>query len=369
MRSLDYGLYDIMEQLSVDHRWDVLTVIMLRCDSVRNRSWPAMRTIAKKACPTSGVNGNLEMATRAKKWLMDHGAIELVPYKKRVGPELLLPRNRHVYQLTGVINFDGKIYPYWYLPGAKHVSGDETTGPEDVSGDEVSPDEVSGDEISPDETNLSTESILNQSNLESEKESSSIKEDDLIISIFRSLENAETTLALDRELTIAWCEYVIWRRDQTEFKKIGVERDYVFRMVEQKEPVAKFETLQKDDRLPDNYPTFEEIQLQRDADEKKKIDRIAKLKSAVKVTDRIDDVTLKKWNDYCSQPVNQAISENMVIVDQTEYELTIVLVQPLPREFSLMNFLGGGLRQFIGKRSHVISPEQWGKYQKRVIDG
>ena len=92
-------------------------------------------------------------------------------------------RIAYLCQLTGVINLDGKVYPYLYNPGREHVSGDETTGDEDVSGDEISGDEISGAETSGAETSgaetnhSSVVSSIN-SNQESGSDSSSSSDDD-----------------------------------------------------------------------------------------------------------------------------------------------------------------------------------------------
>lgn len=95
--SLDFELKGAMPTLCQDGRWNVLTVLILH-SNIRNRCYPGMDTIAELA-----TNGNKTRATRAKKWLGDHGAFELVPYNKRVEDELNCAKRQHVYQLTGTV--------------------------------------------------------------------------------------------------------------------------------------------------------------------------------------------------------------------------------------------------------------------------
>jgi len=58
---------------------------------------------------------SIVLVTRAKQWLLDVGAMVLVPYNKRVDDELKLPPRQHVYQLTGMIKLGDEIVPYLYL--------------------------------------------------------------------------------------------------------------------------------------------------------------------------------------------------------------------------------------------------------------
>jgi len=95
MATLSYELKGCMPMLCKDARWNVLTVLILHAN-IRNRCYVSMETLAEMAAST-----NLTKATRAKKWLEQHGAFELVPYNKRVDEEKDLPKRQHVYQLTG----------------------------------------------------------------------------------------------------------------------------------------------------------------------------------------------------------------------------------------------------------------------------
>ena len=120
MTPLSYHLKKWMPILCTDARWNILTALILHANE-RNRCWPTMDTLADL-----GAHGNKARATRAKKWLEAHGAIELVPSKLRVGKEKTLPGRQHVYQLTGVFKHcedpECKCHkypseaPYYYLP-------------------------------------------------------------------------------------------------------------------------------------------------------------------------------------------------------------------------------------------------------------
>lgn len=93
--TLSYDIKRYMRLLTHDNRWNVLTVLILHAN-IRNRCFVGMDTIAEMA-----TNGNKTKAARAKRWLQDHGAFELVPKDKRVKEETRLPSRQHVYQLTG----------------------------------------------------------------------------------------------------------------------------------------------------------------------------------------------------------------------------------------------------------------------------
>lgn len=93
--TLNYDLKRSMAILTKGDRWNVLTVLMLHTN-VRNRCYPSMDTIAEMA-----TGNNRNRATKAKAWLLKHGAIKLVEYNKRIDDEAKIPNRQHVYQLTG----------------------------------------------------------------------------------------------------------------------------------------------------------------------------------------------------------------------------------------------------------------------------
>lgn len=89
---------------------DVLLMLSTHIN-VRGRCWPTVRTLAEEiGCSTNTVE-------KGKRWLIEHCAIELVPYTERSGAqEKNLSASRHIYQLTGMIEVEGKQYPFWHLP-------------------------------------------------------------------------------------------------------------------------------------------------------------------------------------------------------------------------------------------------------------
>lgn len=106
--TLNFQVRDYMRDLYPEHRWGLLTMLILYAD-IRNRCWPSVDRLAHDMglSPTK--------VSTAKKWLLEHGAIELVPYGKRVGDERKLPARQHVYQLTGRVEIDGKDISYLYF--------------------------------------------------------------------------------------------------------------------------------------------------------------------------------------------------------------------------------------------------------------
>lgn len=128
MNSISFQLKEAMHLLCRDDRWNVLTVLMLH-SNIRNRCWPSMDILQEMAC-----NGNRTRATRAKKWLVKHKAVELVPAAQRHPDEKHLPPRQHVYQLTGIIQacddpecdcgHDGKTYFYFNVQDLKSFDGD-----------------------------------------------------------------------------------------------------------------------------------------------------------------------------------------------------------------------------------------------------
>ena len=394
MPTLDYKMYDIFDELSRDNRWDYLTILILRANK-RNRCWPAMRTIAKKAYPgkTKGSAGNLGMATRAKTWLLAHGAITLVKPERRIGAEKKLARNRHVYQLTGVIVIDKKVYPYLYIPGREHVSGDETITDEDVSGGETSGGETSGDETN----HLSVESSI-ISNQESGGDSSSSTiphpeevevltfsdhEKNLLRYVFGSIAAAKQSLTLNRENTLGWCEYAINKNLLTVpgRRKIDSPPDFVFRMVERKRkvlPLPKLsdeQEIEKDMLLLSDEQRVVKVEKDKAASDKIAVDLVKivaaekqaqaemlkKNRDGINVSDRVTADLLDKWNKYCqSFESYHRIIADMILVDVNGDQMTVVIMPGLDRtsvEFS--NFVGGGLCRAVGARPTFLTPKQW----------
>lgn len=112
MLALSWKIRPYLKEFKEDERGARLAVLidlMLRANH-RLRCWPSMETIA------ADTGYSLSTVTEAKKWLLAHGAIMLVPFKMRMEAEKELPKRQHVYQLTGmVIVSTGEKVPYLVL--------------------------------------------------------------------------------------------------------------------------------------------------------------------------------------------------------------------------------------------------------------
>lgn len=112
MMPLNFQAKHHLLELIKEDRWTILTALLFD-SNVDNRCWPSGDRIHR-------MTGKSQTTiTRAKQWLLKHKAIELVPYNERKGREKALPRRQHVYRLTGVLEIDGKQYPYFYQPKPK----------------------------------------------------------------------------------------------------------------------------------------------------------------------------------------------------------------------------------------------------------
>lgn len=117
--TLDFQLKDAHPDLFSGVRWSVLTMFILHSNN-RNRSWPSMRSLAER------LGKSLPHVTAAKQWLIDHGAVSLVPYELRVGEEKTIPNHQHLYELTGKIKFDdGTTVNYLHISPENGQSDDQ----------------------------------------------------------------------------------------------------------------------------------------------------------------------------------------------------------------------------------------------------
>lgn len=108
MSDLNWKLRDYLHELRDDGRLYVLLTIYLHRNG-RNRSYPSNKRIMKSTGYASAP------VSEAIKWLIEHKAFLLVPYDKRVGEEVRLPKRKNIYQLTGVIELDGKLIEYLFM--------------------------------------------------------------------------------------------------------------------------------------------------------------------------------------------------------------------------------------------------------------
>jgi len=136
MTSLHWEVRKYAHDLRPDGRLAVLVVLILH-SNVRLRCWPSVDLLEYET------GWGRASVVDAKQWLIDHGAIELVPHDKRVGDELELPPRQHIYQLTGVITVNGVQHPYLYLnPKETAPLPNSTVGESSVG--ESSPSEPKG---------------------------------------------------------------------------------------------------------------------------------------------------------------------------------------------------------------------------------
>ncbi len=77
--------------------------------NIRNRCWTSIDYLADKLGKSTAT------IESALKWLRKVGALEVVPFKERVGTEKTLPNRQHVYQLTGKLSDGEKSTEYLYV--------------------------------------------------------------------------------------------------------------------------------------------------------------------------------------------------------------------------------------------------------------
>jgi hypothetical protein len=108
MSDLHWCLRDHLQEFRTDGRLFVLLSIYLH-KNTRNRSWPSNELIRKE----TGLSR--APVSQSVQWLIDHKAVVLVPYDKRVGKETKLAKRKNIYQLTGLIEINGKFIPYLFM--------------------------------------------------------------------------------------------------------------------------------------------------------------------------------------------------------------------------------------------------------------
>jgi hypothetical protein len=108
MATLHWEMRGMLKEMREEGRLAVLTALILHAN-IRMRCWPSVPLLIDETGWSSA------SVTAAKVWLIEHGAIVLVPYRKRVDEECRLPRSKHIYQLTGMMNIGGETKPYLYM--------------------------------------------------------------------------------------------------------------------------------------------------------------------------------------------------------------------------------------------------------------
>jgi helix-turn-helix protein len=106
--TLNYELKNAPVGLWESSRWTVLTMLILHAN-IRNRCWTSIDYLASKLGKSTAT------VESALKWLRKVGALEVVPFKERVGSEKQLPNRQHVYQLTGKLSDGENSTSYLYV--------------------------------------------------------------------------------------------------------------------------------------------------------------------------------------------------------------------------------------------------------------
>lgn len=109
MSTLNHSLKEAPAEFFDMNRWVVLTILIVHCN-VRRRCWPSITRIQK----ITGKSRPVVIA--ALKWLAEQGAISLVEASQRIGEEKKVYARQHVYQITGVFEWQGSVYDYLYVP-------------------------------------------------------------------------------------------------------------------------------------------------------------------------------------------------------------------------------------------------------------
>lgn len=86
-----------------------ILVCMVLHKNTRNRAYPSVQTLAKE----TGYKKTAIVA--GVQWLLDHYALIPVAYEYRAGDEKKLHKRRNIYQVTGVIELEGKFHRYLHM--------------------------------------------------------------------------------------------------------------------------------------------------------------------------------------------------------------------------------------------------------------
>jgi hypothetical protein len=84
-------------------------VYLMACANQRCRCWPSIPRMADE----TGISAST--INEAKEWLIEHKALAIVPFEKREGKERAISHRQNVYQLTGVVEIEGKLWSYMLM--------------------------------------------------------------------------------------------------------------------------------------------------------------------------------------------------------------------------------------------------------------
>lgn len=107
--SLHWGFRSVLRHFRDDGTLAVYIAYLLHAN-VRNRAWPSIDLLVKET------GWSRASVVEAKKWLMDHRALDRVEYDQRAGAdELSLHQRTDIMQVTGVVVIEGEVIPLLYF--------------------------------------------------------------------------------------------------------------------------------------------------------------------------------------------------------------------------------------------------------------
>lgn len=107
--SLHWGFRNVLHHFREDGTLAVYVAYLLHAN-MRNRAWPSIDLLVKET------GWSRSSVVNAKKWLIEHQALERVEYEQRAGDdELKLHQRTDIMQITGVLAINGEVVPLLYF--------------------------------------------------------------------------------------------------------------------------------------------------------------------------------------------------------------------------------------------------------------
>lgn len=120
--TLHWAVKGALRDLFEKNRWNILTIYITH-SNIRGRAWPGQAYIYE----AFGIDPHVTGA--ALKWLIEAGALVLVPRSAYFGNEKNLPPASRVYELTGKLIVNGKSYPYLFSGNPAEWNAAADSGP------------------------------------------------------------------------------------------------------------------------------------------------------------------------------------------------------------------------------------------------
>lgn len=107
--SLHWGFRHVLHHFRADGTLSVYVAYLLH-SNMRNRAWPSVELLIKET------GWSRASVVAAKQWLIEHRALERVPYDQRAGlDETSLHQRVDIMQITGVVIVDDEVVPLLYF--------------------------------------------------------------------------------------------------------------------------------------------------------------------------------------------------------------------------------------------------------------